>query len=303
MPNESITTAEQLQARGLAAYQIRQLLATGQLIRLQRGVYVEQLGPDASPEYRHRLLVRGRLGLMSSDVAVSHVSAAAVLGLPTWRHRLETVHVSRNRDYGGRIRSGLAVHVTCLDRTEVRVVDGVNVTTLARTVVDVARTCSRQQAIVVGDAALASGLTAAALDAALTRAKGWRGIIQARAIRSLLDGRSESPGESVSRLIIGDHGLPLPELQYCIRDESRRPIARVDFCWPQARVIGEYDGRQKYLRPFRAGDTVVDVVMAEKRREDAIRALGWHPIRWTTDDLNNPAALAGRIRRALDAGR
>ena len=110
----------------------------------------------------------------------------------------------------------------------------------------------------------------------------WRGRVL-----QFLDGRAESPGESRSRVALSRWGtLPNPELQPSIFDEKGRFLARVDFLFPELGVIGEFDGEGKYRRKeLRGTRTADDVVIAEKIREDALRALGWIVVRWTWPEL------------------
>jgi very-short-patch-repair endonuclease len=75
---------------------------------------------------------------------------------------------------------------------------------------------------------------------------------------------------------------------------------RVDFCWEQARTIGEFDGKIKYGRVLRGEQSVEDVLYQEKLREDALRDLGWQVARWIWPDLFDAGVIAARLRRAFD---
>jgi len=78
--------------------------------------------------------------------------------------------------------------------------------------------------------------------AALTKAQGQRGIQKARRALDLLDPRSESPRESITRAIIVEAGIPAPTPQVKIFDRFGRFIARGDLVHEEARVVVEYDG-------------------------------------------------------------
>jgi len=82
--------------------------------------------------------VRSTVPRVAWDSVVSLVSAAILLGLPVWA-LLTRVHVTRNGSGGGRIHRCLHVHVGPLDAEELVDIDGIAVTSLARTVVDLAR--------------------------------------------------------------------------------------------------------------------------------------------------------------------
>ena len=122
---------------------------------------------------------------------------------------------------------------------------GVPVTTLGRTVVDVARYRGLPSGLVAADAALRRGLASAELDAAVDACAGWPGITSARRAARLARLGSESPLESLGRLALVEAGLPEPELQVQVHDR-RGFVGRVDQLWRQQRVVGEADGLGKY---------------------------------------------------------
>lgn len=113
----------------------------------------------------------------------------------------------------------------------------------------------------------------------------------------LADARSESAGESLSRVRILELGFEPPMLQ--VSFALGRTLARVDFYWPSVGVVGEFDGRLKYTRAAGLGASPAEqVVWEEKLREDALRARGLKVVRWVWDDLQRPGVLAGRLRNA-----
>ena len=251
-------------------------------------------------------------------------------GLPTWGLALDRAHVTFDRPSGGRLEARLHVHTAPLHADDVVIVHGLAVTSVARTVVDVARRARFEAAVTVADAALRAaeigdvparrteyGTTAnsdgtdgsiglhdagraaavplhAALDAAARRAKGWPGVPAARQVLAFADGRSEGVGESRSRVAIARAGLPTPVPQLPVR--LARGVAYSDFGWPEQRTVGEFDGKVKYGRLLRPGQYPGDVVYEEKLREDAIRALDWEVVRWTWADLRDFTDTAARIR-------
>ena len=172
-------------------------------------------------------------------------------------------------------------------------------TSLGRTVLDLCRTLPIEQAVAAGDRALAYGMVVDALEDALLQLGRSPGVRTARRAIQLMDGRSESVGESVSRVRIISDGLPVPELQLDIRTPDGAFVARVDFCWKEERTVGEFDGKIKYGRLLRPGQRIEDVVYEEKKREDAIRDLGWKVVRWLWEDLYRPAVLRDRLQRAF----
>lgn len=101
------------------------------------------------------------------------------------------------------------------------------------------------------------------------------------------------------RAMLEVQGCPRPVLQFIIRTPDGQFVARTDFGWPEFGVIGEYHGPEKYGRLLRPGQTVSDVVVAEKDREAAIRDQGFQIIRFSAADLRNPRAAAYRLRRLI----
>ena len=116
------------------------------------------------------------------------------------------------------------------------------------------------------------------------------------------DGRSESVGESRSRVVLAELGLMPSALQHPIRTQDGTLVGRADFAWEEQLVVGDFDGRIKYGRLLRPGQDAGDVVFGEKRREDAIHDAGWEVVRWTWADLAAPSGLADRVRRAQERG-
>ncbi len=209
------------------------------------------------------------------------------------------MHITRNRRGGARRRALVEVHGAPLDPTELTLIDEVLVTSLSRTVLDLARTLPWEQAVAAGDRALALGLTRAELSDALQRMRGWPGIGSARRTVDFLDLRSESAGESVSRVRICEAGLPAPTLQLVILDSRGRFVARVDFGWEERRTLGEFDGKAKYSELLKPGQTSRDAMLAEKQREDQLRDLGWQVVRWTWADLYQSGVIKDRVLRAF----
>ena len=108
--------------------------------------------------------------------------------------------------------------------------------------------------------------------------------------------RSESPLESWSRGYMIEYGVPMPLIQQVVTGADGADY-RVDFCWPDLKIIGEADGLTKY------GDTPAEVREAKRResaRQRALEAAGWIVIRWTWDELaRDPYAVMRRIMAAL----
>jgi hypothetical protein len=272
----------QLLAAGFTDHELARMRRAGDLTSVRRGVYLASPEPD-DPDGRHRLQVRAAMTELAAGAVVSHASAALLHGLPTWRMPLSRVQVTRERRSGGRRDPRLHLRTAPLRRADITTADGLPITSVARTVVDLAL----------------SLLTSQDLEEALARCKGWPGCPRARRVVAFADGRSESVGESRSRLAIAYAGLPEPVLQWDVWAAGGRMVGRVDFGWPDDGVVGGFDGRIKYGRTIIGDRDPGEVVFAEKRREDDLRAQGLTVIRWTWEDLAKFAPIAARLDRAL----
>jgi hypothetical protein len=272
---------------------------SGELDHLRRGAYCSVIEADSDPAPRHLRLVEATVRLTAADAVVSHASAAVVHGLPVLTGSLGRVQLTRPGLSGGKDRGGRHLYMSRLNDSEVTEVHGIRTTSLARTVVDVARSLPFASAVVTGDAALRLGLTREDLEECLGRSARRPGMAQARRVAAFLDARSESPGESVSRVVLHTAGVPTPELQFHVNDARGRHLGRTDFGWLGLRTVGEFDGRIKYGRLLRPGETIADVIYAEKLREDAMRDLGWQVVRWCWPELGTPHLIVDRLRRAF----
>ena len=143
-----------------------------------------------------------------------------------------------------------------------------------RTLIDVALVYGFEVGVVVADDFLRRGLTTKAqLWRAYDSMKDWPGALIVRMVIAFSDPRSESVGETLGRLLMRRVGLPAPELQYEVRRPDGSIAGLTDYAWPEHKVLGEFDGRVKYERFLRAGETAANAVWREKRREDELREL------------------------------
>jgi hypothetical protein len=261
-----LATAAQLEAV-MSRKMVRTHLRLGDIVRVCHGVYAVS-----------RLDVVGRLkalDLMVGRTMVACMATAASLhGFDTEQD--ERLHVL---DPGVRVRPTTGVMVHQRDGALMSRVQGRLATAPAWTAVEVARTLRRPRALATLDAALhADVCTVADLWDMVREQKGRRGIVCVRELFEYVDGRAESPMESEARLVFIDGGLPTPELQYEIVDRCG-DLWRVDFAWPDANLVAEYDSmewhatpealrhdRMKMARLQECGLTVVPIVVDDVRR-------------------------------------
>lgn len=287
---------------GFSDDELAALVRRKEWARLRRGAYLDRPVLDDAIE-RHRLLVHATLSALRRPAVVSHQSAATLHGLPLWGVRLDRVHITRRPPAWNDSSAVLVAHVARLRDDEIVEVDGLPVTSRVRTALDLARSLPHEVAVVMLDAALhAKKLVVEQVREHLFDIAGTPGSrAAARAIR-FADGRSESVGESRSRVLLHRFGLPPSELQFRVTTPNGLFVARTDFYWESARLVGEFDGRVKYGRLLRPGQDPGDAVFAEKRREDAIRDEDLSVVRWIWADLQRPDRLGARVRRAIARG-
>jgi Protein of unknown function (DUF559) len=169
---------------------------------------------------------------------------------------------------------------------------GVQVTSPARTVVDLARSTSFMDGVVVADSALRSKRASRAdFDEVLGFCGRWRGIAQARRVVEFSDGRAESVFESISRVVFDEAGLPPPDLQAWVGMEEA-VVGRADFFWPQHSTIAEADGAMKYDNPEEA--------RKQLRRDAELRAAGFEVVHFGWQELRlNPGQVVESIKAAF----
>lgn len=254
---------------------------TGVLERMWQGVYC--LG-----EPTDELRLRGLDLASGKKVAVCLGTAAAMHGFDT--ESPPDLHVLNPP--GGQLRSADGLMVHRRDGAPLTVVDGRYATAPAWTAVEVARALRRPRAIATLDAALRSGTcTRADLWRAALEQAGRRGIVNVRNLIPLADERAESPMESEARLVMLDGGLPVPELQYEIRDGNGQ-LRRVDFAWTEQGVAVEYDSMDWHGNP--------DALLNDRRRTAALMAVGWVVIAIVFDDVRHrQGEMVARINTQL----
>jgi hypothetical protein len=287
---------------GWSDEQLARLTRGGIWSRVRRGAYLDGQ-PPGTEVARHALLVAATLRDLRRPAVVSHQSAAVLLGMPLWGAPLDRVHITRRPPASSQATGPLRCHVARLRDDEVIAIGGVEVTDVARTALDLARSLPFELGVVALDAALHEGLLEReVLEQRLFDIAGTRGSRHAARVVRFADARSESVGESRSRVVLDKLGLLPSTVQLDIRRSDGTFVGRADFAWEADRVVGEFDGRVKYGRLLRPGQEPGDAVFAEKRREDAVRDEGWEVVRWTWSDLTVPDRIGERVRRARDRG-
>src|SRR3984885_15270765 len=241
------TTAE-LIAGGCSASRIRLLVRRGVLVPVGYGAYaraaVARMADSSGGALRLRMAAV--LAVAGPGDVGSHHSAAAIHGLDVLGQQPSDLAVTRPPGGSQKARAGVHVHVAALPGEHVTVHGGVRVTSVARTVVDLARTSPFRDGVVVADSALRNGQTTKdELLSVVADCAKWPGIRRARMVVDFCDGKSESVLESISRVAFRDHGLPAPELQVWVGGEETGVVGRADFLWRRYQRNGEAGGAGK----------------------------------------------------------
>lgn len=196
---------------------------------------------------------------------------------------------------------GLARHHWAADIVQAR---GFCVTSLVQTVMDSVVRLELPEAVAVADAVLSSrrkegeGLTRINLQQASAGLASDAKRRRPLEVLALADEAAESVGESRSRALIHILGFPAPLLQRSFYD-FQGFIARTDFFWPEYGVVGEFDGDAKYLDDELLGDlSTREAILAEKKREDRLRALGYKVVRWDCKAVTDPEVLRRKLEGA-----
>jgi len=286
---------------GADGRRLQRSVASGESIRLRRGVGVDAANwASVADEARYLLRMRAVAATRTSPPVFSHQSAAVIWGLPIIGRWPQSVHLMAAGRRGVHSKNQVIWHHDKISDDDVVEMNGMLVTSLLRTLVDLACTTSFLSAVATLDygtrrtwtiphGGSVVGVDREELLERLAAAGPRRG---ARAgMRAVLfsDNRSGSPGESLSRGQIHLCGFPAPELQVTfIGPEGQKDI--VDYRWKQKTgsrtlsLLGEFDGFVKYTRSqYTAGKPIEQIVWDEKIREDRLRAQDNGMARWTWD--------------------
>jgi hypothetical protein len=172
-------------------------------------------------------------------------------------------------------------------------VNGVPVTNLERTAVDIALDLPTPEALITVDAALRRGADPSLMAAILADLGPVPGCHRARQTLSWGDAHSESPLESRGRGELLLQRVPRPWSNVTFRFEGVE--VRPDHWWDELGIAGEADGRGKYDRPM----ATADPIWTEKLRQEWLEeALGILVVRYVDREIRHaPTEVAARWRR------
>ena len=277
----------------------------GLIVRLRRGMYAPaDLYTESDDAGKHVLHARAAVAAQHGPVALTGSSAAALHGFALYQQDLSVVHLVRLDQGSSRRVARTNHHVVTQDiAADMTEIDGLMAISPARAVWEVACRSSLEAGVVTADAALRLDPALAAAAARLEdRFAYFPGSRQGRTALELADPRSESAGESVTRVQFFRYGIPMPQLQYRVVDHNGALAGIADFGWDEFRHLGEFDGKVKYQKLLRAGESPSDCVVREKLREDRMRAglRGMTRFTWVSVMPNNARRTMAELRQAMD---
>lgn len=308
-PHDPMLVAVRLRRDLLAAgwndRAIRLALRCGDLVRVRHGAYADGVvWRTLAKEAQYAVRCRAAYQQARADVVLSHTSALPFFSAPMWGIDLAAVHLTRGDNRAGRREAGVRQHRGRILDADVETVHGLKVMAPTRAALETTTVAAAEPALAVVNFLLHAGATTTALlrERYECEVDHWPHTLKTNLVLKLADPRIESVGESRVLWLLDQAGWPLPEPQYEVLDNSGRVFARLDFAWPELGVWLEFDGRVKYEKLLTPGESVTDVVLREKKREETIAALtGWRCVRITWDDLADPGRLLQRIREAAQA--
>ncbi len=278
-----VIARRQLIALGLDWYEVDYRLAQARLHQIHRGVYA--LGHDALT-LRRRWMAAVLAG--GPGAALSHLAAGAHWGI----HRVAAARIDVTVPRRRRAQGQVGFHSSSLPSDEVTIHDGIPVTTVPRTLFD-----------------LASGLRPRQLERALNEAEVLR-LWDELSLEELLRRYPRRPGSRVVRALLGARragaritrselelrflefvdqtGLPEPETNVIVEG------LEVDCVWRSGRVVVELDGRSTHGTHA--------AFERDRERDRILQTAGWRPVRVTSKQLHvTPGRLEGDLRKLLGA--
>jgi hypothetical protein len=296
-------SARQWRARGISPPLLRSLVRSGELIRMRQGVYATKRAADwagAEPVRAHALKVLAAMAGAPGDAVASYHSAALLHHLSLLTSPSPdtvTLTLPPARKWNRARPADVVFHASELPQEHVTRLYNLPLTTVARTVADLARTLPFMDAVVVADSALnQEKASKPEILQVLEKCKGWPGVRQARRALEFADDRAESPLESAARVVFAEAGLEPPELQVTIHGEQAQFSARVDFLWRAQKVIAEADGLVKY-------NDRKDL-LNERERDHQLREAGYITVHFTRRELfRTPEEVIARLSSALGAAK
>jgi very-short-patch-repair endonuclease len=276
-----VVTRMQLKAVGLSDRAIERRIQAGWLVRLYRGVYA--VGHTALTTHSHLIAAVYACG---PEALASHRAAGWLWGILRGSQPIE-VTAPRSRES----RKEFVVHRSRGIAEEDRaVIDGIPVTSLARTIVDLADDLPEKRLDdAVNEAEIQRRFDLKAVNRVLERLPGRKGRHKLNRVLTAYRDVQPFTRSRAERLVFAmcrQHGLPTPQVNTWLGSEE------VDFYWPKQGLVLEFDGgAHRTTRAF----------YTDRERDRSLAARGIHVVRAT--DRDDPEKLAGQLRSILSVRR
>ncbi|MEO5533509.1 MAG: hypothetical protein ABIR17_00055 [Pseudolysinimonas sp.] len=289
--HDSLILSRRLRVEGDSTLGLERGARSGVFVRVRPGAYLPTREWEAMDDRtRHRVSMDAFAMTSARRVVFAVESAAALHGIPIVGGWPAHPRVVSEADYSRRTRVGVEARWRPVSDMEVVSIGGMRATSLARTALDIAAERDLVAGVVALDHVIHSGAVHLVdLHAYVDSARPFPGVRKVIAALALATGTAETPLESLSVVRFAQLGFDPPTQQREFVVDGQR--YRADFSWEEAGVIGEADGREKYL----AGP---DVLWKEKQREDALRSVTRGFARWGWDQAWAGAPMAVRLERA-----
>jgi very-short-patch-repair endonuclease len=256
-----VVATRQLIALGLSHQDIYYRVRIGRLHRIHRGVYA--VGYRKLTRHGHWMAAVLAYG---PDAVLSHRSAAALLGIGPgfWKIEVTTPH-------GKRSRKGTRAHVGALHPEDVTTHDGIPVTSVARTILDLAAQRDYDQLTrLVEDADRRQWLDGRALDRAMQRRPHAAGTSRLKRVLATYRGAADTRSklERDFRALIANNGLPEPQFNALVAGLT------VDVYWPRWKLVVELDGEPYHSSPRKFEDDRIRDATLQKHDIRVLRVTG-----------------------------
>lgn len=293
---------------------LRSAVASGELTVIRRGFVVPTTDWQAADAPTRRSWALWIATTAWAGSFGSHDTAALQWRMPDYRVDVAGDPPITHITCEGRARTEgwLRVHGCDTTPEAATVLDGLPVTSLVRTAIDMCATRSFRSSLVFMDAAMRRAVeiehgtahlrstvidpavrarVASRFDGAVAPYSRHRWVTHVRRAIRHADPAAETVLESLSRVAMIEHSIPLPRCGVPLTGDDGRTYW-VDFYWDDLMLIGEADGAVKYVEP--------DVLVAEKRRQEALEARGYRFVRWGMPEVTPSSdVVAARIRREM----
>jgi very-short-patch-repair endonuclease len=279
----------QLQDLGLGEAAIRHRRRLGRLRQLHSGAFaVGHRAISRSGHWMAAVLASG------PDALLSHHTAAALWGIRGYSGGVIHVTVPHKSTSSKRIRR----HLSNVPEDERAVEEGIPVTSVHRTIFDLAASLSVDEVVaMIKEAEYLNRWDRLSLPDLLERYPGKRG---SRKVRLALDRITEEPpGRTRSKLeerfapFLRRHHLPLPRFNDWILLGPKR--YQVDCHWPHLHLIVELDGWE--------GHSTRSAFQDDRARDRALKVVGFSVVHLTWAQLESePTQVAADLRALLGRG-